>query len=341
MRTLLLVLLLIVPLPASAQDGGVASSRGGADLTARRDAPKRGCGDAGAAGAVAALESDLAALGGSKPPWRRLLKAGRPGCAGVAAWLGEGAPGAGFVATHKAIEVLAERGEPQHLAVAWGLFGRRSDRLDVALLDAFGTRLVALGVSEAGAVANHPSASVRRAALPLLVGHHSEGRWETVYGRAMWRERALHVAPEAPPEQHIDAVRTILQAGRGRGETAEQFADVAGRLLEEGAPGAEAWVELVLPLVELAGRTDQATANRAARALAWGAPDASAPLDVLVGDRRKEALSYYLDGLAARLRAKDDLDATLDALDRVAEAGLGAPSLRARRMHDQWSRKKA
>ena len=58
-------------------------------------------------------------------------------------------------------------------------------------------------------------------------------------------------------------------------------------------------------------------------------------------DRRREALSFYLDGLAARLRAKDDLDATLSALARVADADLGAPSERARQMYALWSRKRA
>ena len=307
----------------------------------RRDPSKQGCGSAGQAAAIANLESDTAALDGPGAPWRRLLQAGRPGCLAVSAWLAGGAPGLGAGATEKAIGALVARGDAEQLSRLWPLFGRRSDRIDAALVRAYGARLVELGESEAGAVARHPSAAVRREALPLLLGHHSIGRWETVYGRPIWRESALHVSPIPPSPAHLEAVRTVLQQGRGRGETAARFAELAGRLLEEGSPGAEAWVPLLLPLVELAGQADQPTANRAARAIAWGALDAAAPVDVLVSGRRKETLSHYLDGLAARLRARDDLDATLVALARVSEADLGPASARARAMYAAWSRKRA
>jgi hypothetical protein len=338
LRTLVAILLL---LPSLAIAQGVPADADNRTLTPRREATKPGCGDSGQAAAIATLQDDIAALDSAAAPWRRLLKAGRPGCTAVAEWLGRGAPGLGQVSTEKAIDALVARGDSEHLGALWGLFGERSDRIDAALVSAFATRLVELGDTEAAAVADHPSASVRHAALPMLLGHHSDGRWETVYGRPIWRESKLNVSPTAPSSGHVDAVRGVLQHGRFRGEGAAQFADLAGRLLEEGSPGAEAWVPLLLPLVELAGKADQPTANRAARALGWGARDADRPLQVLVDDRRMEVLSHYLDGLAARLRAKDDLDATLAALDRVASADLGAASARARRMHTTWSRKRA
>lgn len=346
MRTFLAPLLVSLwLLPCSAQalsiSDGAPASEEAAPTTPRRDATKAGCGETGQAAAIAKLDEDRAALDGAGAPWRRLLQAGRPGCEAVAGWLGEGAPGLAAGPSEAAIRALVARADADLLERLWPLFGRRSDRIDVALVEAYATRLVELGPAEATAIAAHPSATVRRAALPLLLGHHSDGRWETVYGRPIWRESKLHLAPGAPSPAHVDAVGSVLQQGRGRGETAARFTDLAGRLLEEGAPGAEAWVPLVLPLVELAGKADQDTANRAARALAWGAQDAAGPLDVLVSGRRKETLSHYLDGLAARLRARDDLDATLAALAVVADADLGPASARARGMHAAWSRKRA
>ncbi len=340
MRLLILLLILVVPSLAGAQPLAVDSSRSSA-LRPRLDPPKPACGDSGKAGAIAHLAADQAALGEPNPPWRRMLDAGRGGCDAVAAWLTDGAPGAGDGQVEKATVALVARADGAQLEQLWGSFGARSDAVDAALVTALGARLVALAPGPAHAIAQHPSATVRRAALPLIVGHHSVGRWETVYGRPIWRESSLHVAPEPPSTAHLEAARAILQEGRGKGATAAQFADLAGRLLEEGAPGADRWVPLLLPMVELAGKADQPTANVAARAIAWGAVDAASPLEVLLGDRRREALSYYLDGLAARLRAKDDLEATLSALARVAEAELGAPSERARKMHSTWSRKRA
>ncbi len=309
-------------------------------MTPRLDAAKPGCGDAGQPAALAHPAADGDALGGARPPWRRLLKAGRSGCDAVAGWLGAGAAGVGDPVAEKALIALIDRADAPLLERLWPLFGARSDRLDAALLTALASRLPALDDAQAAAVAGHPSAAVRRAALPLLIGHHSVGRWETVSGRPVWRESSLRVAPTGPSPEHLDAVVAVLQQARGRGETAARFAELAGRLLEEGAPGAAAWVPLLLPMVELSGRADQDTANAAARAIAWGGGDAAAPLDRLVAERRMEALSHYLDGLAARLRAKDDLDATLAALARVAAADLGAPSSRARQMHAAWSRRR-
>lgn len=281
---------------------------------------------------VARWQPDLGTRG-TRRAWRKLLGQGAAGCDAVLGWLTEGGPGDDARGAALAALTLAERGTLDHVAGVAALVSHPDLRLALASIEGLEKRLAVLDRESTFALLADRREGVPAAALPLLMGHHSEGRLRFEHGVPVWQETAYWGATGSPPGHCVEAVEEGVADDPDLLQLACKY---AARHLDEGHEGAAAWLPL---LVRAASGRDEA-ACVAAGALGRNEPpaldEALGPI-AATGDPR--VLACLLDGLQERLRSGLGTASTLGRLETLAAGRRTAASRRAAAMLRAWSRR--
>ena len=326
-RLLLILSFLAVPSVASAQLGFFGTSE--TDTDACKGVSKK------AAKVMAKWGPEL---GGedTRKAWKQLIEVGADGCTAILDHMNAG--GAGLVSADYAdISALfvASRVDPFAAAGRAQLL-KNDPKINSEVLDALEPQMLLLTPEEAVAVSSVDDMGARRAALAVLIGHHSEGSMTSTMGVPYWKETAWWGATKAPQAHHIDAVAHIISAGDA--DTRKSAADYISRLFTEGNANQSAWAPTLAGFIEGSG-DDQDAANLAARGLgAAGVEGLDGYVDTILATGNSDTIKYLLEGLELRLGAGRGDKTNLDQLQRIADGADGGNGKTATKLHKKFSK---